>query len=89
MGKYFGTKVEYETFDMSSIFPGNQDAKTVAFRDWLGLMGHWVETAFLQLGGGLAAPMYTKSRTSTGAISSPTKQSRRSCFELIESKKAP
>lgn len=60
-GTYFGTKQEYDAFQMDEKFPGTDDKKVVVFRDWLGLVGNWAETVALQLGGGLSAPLYTKS----------------------------
>lgn len=65
-GTYFGSKKEYDNLEMDERFPGHQQAKTVIFRDWLGQVAHWAEDVALQLGGGLAAPLYTKSMTFNG-----------------------
>jgi hypothetical protein len=65
-GTYFGTKDEYDTFNMDSKFPGHQSKKTVVFKDWLGLVSHWAEGILLLLGGGVSAPMFTKSMTFNG-----------------------
>lgn len=65
-GTYFGSKKEYDALEMDDKFPGNQKAKTIIFRDWLGLAAHWGEEIALLLGGGLSAPLYTKSMTFNG-----------------------
>jgi FAD/FMN-containing dehydrogenase len=66
-GTFFGSREEYDALNMEKRFPGNQDAKTVVFKDWVGLVAHWGEEMALRLGGGLAAPLYTKSLTFNGA----------------------
>lgn len=38
----------------------------IVFNDWPGLVSHWAENVALLLGGGLSAPMYTKSLTLNG-----------------------
>jgi FAD/FMN-containing dehydrogenase len=70
-GTYFGTKAEYDAFDMDSKFPGNQDKKTVVFKDWVGLVGHWGEEIALRLGGGISGPLFTKSLTFNGCYLIP------------------
>jgi FAD/FMN-containing dehydrogenase len=65
-GTYFGSKKEYDALEMDDKFPGHQQAKTVVFRDWLGLVAHWWEEAALLLGGGVSAPLYTKTITFNG-----------------------
>jgi hypothetical protein len=66
-GTYYGTQAEYDAFDLSAKFPGHQAAKTIVFKDWLGAVAHWGEEVALRAGGGLAAPMFTKSLTFNGA----------------------
>ncbi|KAL5320988.1 hypothetical protein ACEPPN_011798 [Leptodophora sp. 'Broadleaf-Isolate-01'] len=65
-GTFFGTEKEYDKLHMDSRFPGNQDKRTIVFKDWLGLVGHWAEDFALQIGGGLPAPLYTKSLAFNG-----------------------
>lgn len=65
-GTYFGSKKEYDALEMDDKFPGHQKASTIVFRDWLGLVGHWGEEIVLLLGGGVSAPLYTKSMTFNG-----------------------
>ncbi|KAG4415691.1 hypothetical protein IFR04_011196 [Cadophora malorum] len=65
-GTFFGTEKEYDKLNMDSRFPGKQDKKTIVFKDWLGLVGHWAEDFALQIGGGLPAPLYTKSLAFNG-----------------------
>lgn len=72
-GTYFGTKEEYDAFQLDKKFPGNNDHKTIVFRDWLGVVGNWASTVALQLGGGLSAPLYTKSLAFNGANLIPDK----------------
>jgi hypothetical protein len=66
-GTYFGSQKEYQKLDMDSKFPGANDKKTIMFKNWLGLVGSWAEDVALKLGGGLSAPMYTKSLTFNGS----------------------
>ncbi|KAL2072607.1 hypothetical protein VTL71DRAFT_11950 [Oculimacula yallundae] len=47
--------------ELGMVISGTQDNKTVVFKDWLGLVGHWAEDFALLIGGGLSAPLYTKS----------------------------
>ncbi|KUJ08911.1 FAD-binding domain-containing protein [Mollisia scopiformis] len=65
-GTYYGSKKEYDALEMDDRFPGHQKAKTIVFRDWLGLVAHWGEEVALLLGGGLSGPLYTKSMTFNG-----------------------
>jgi hypothetical protein len=70
-GTYFGSEAEYEAFDMKSKIGGNSVAKTIVFKDWLGLLGHWAENIGLLLGGGLPAPLFSKSLTFNGCYLIP------------------
>lgn len=65
-GTYFGSKKDYDALEMDTKFPGHQQAKTIVFRDWLGLVSHWGEEAVLLLGGGVPAPLFTKTLTFNG-----------------------
>jgi FAD/FMN-containing dehydrogenase len=65
-GTYFGSKAEYDAFDMKSKIGGESVEKTLVFKDWLGLLGHWAEEIGLRLGGGLPAPLYAKTLTFNG-----------------------
>ena len=66
-GTYFGSEAEYDAFQLDKKFPEANEKKTVVLKDWLGVVGNWASEAALQLGGGLAAPLYTKSLTFNGA----------------------
>ena len=68
-GTYFGTKAEYDGFQLGDKFPGNQATKTLHFRDWLGLVAHWGDVAAQKNAGGLEASFYTK--TLTFGVGSP------------------
>jgi FAD/FMN-containing dehydrogenase len=72
-GTYFGSEAEYEAFDMESKLGGNSVAKTIVFKDWLGLVGHWAEDVGLAVGGGIPAPLYSKTLTFNGADLIPDK----------------
>lgn len=72
-GTYFGSKAEYDTFQLDTKFPGTNDAKTLVFRDWLALVGSWAEDVALQIGGGISAPLYTKSLAFNGCALIPDK----------------
>jgi hypothetical protein len=72
-GTYFGSKAEYDEFQLDSKFPGTNDAKTLVFRDWLGLVGSWAEDVVLQIGGGISAPLDSKSLAFNGCKNIPDK----------------
>lgn len=60
-GTYFGTQDEFNALNLTSVFPNMSTRKVTVFNDWAGLVGHWAEDLGLQLGGGIAAPFYSKS----------------------------
>ena len=60
-GTYFGTMAEFDTFELQHRFPYSTDSSAVEFTDWLGLVGHWAEEAFLQLITNVPAWFYSKS----------------------------
>jgi hypothetical protein len=66
-GTYFGSEAEYKAFDIKSKIGGNASEKIIVFKDWLGLVGHWAEEIGLRLGGGIPAPLYSKTLTFNGA----------------------
>lgn len=70
-GTFFGTKAEYDAFDMKSKIGGDGEEKTVVFKNWLGLVGHWAEEVGLRLVGGLPAPLYAKTLTFNGCYLIP------------------
>lgn len=70
-GTYFGPQAEYDAFDMQSKLGGESVAKTIVFRDWLGVVGHWAEDAALLFAGGLPAHFYNKTLTFNGATLIP------------------
>lgn len=70
-GTFFGSQAEYDALDMKSKLGGDPVVKTIVFRDWLGLVGHWAEDAALQLAGGLSAHFYSKTLTFNGATLIP------------------
>ncbi|OBT95974.1 hypothetical protein VE01_06774 [Pseudogymnoascus verrucosus] len=70
-GTYFGPQAEYDAFDMQSKLGGESVAKTIVFRDWLGVVGHWAEDAALLFAGGLPSHFYNKTLTFNGATLIP------------------
>ena len=70
-GTFFGSQAEYDVLELSANFPGAQDSHTVVFKDWLGAVAHWAEDVALQLGGGISAPVYTKSLAFNGCYLIP------------------
>jgi len=60
-GTYFGSKAEFDAFELEHRFPGSTSSSTVEFTDWLGLVSHWGEDAFLQLITDIPASFYSKS----------------------------
>jgi len=66
-GTYFGSKAEYDKLEVDKKFPGHKDHKTVVFKDWLGLVGHWAEDIALRITGGIPADLFSKSLTFNGA----------------------
>ncbi|OBT76709.1 hypothetical protein VF21_03920 [Pseudogymnoascus sp. 05NY08] len=70
-GTYFGSQAEYDAFDMKRQLGGESDSRTIVFRDWLGLVGHWAEDAALLFAGGLPAHFYNKTLTFNDATLIP------------------
>jgi len=66
-GTYFGSKAEYDKLEMEKRFPGHKDHKTIVFKDWLGLVGHWAEDVALHITGGIPADLFSKTLTFNGA----------------------
>ncbi|KAJ5613711.1 FAD linked oxidase N-terminal [Penicillium herquei] len=60
-GTYFGTKAEYDAFDMGGQFPGATNSSAIVFEDFLGLVAEWGEEALLKLTGGIPSNFYAKS----------------------------
>ncbi|KAH8598199.1 hypothetical protein B0O99DRAFT_650521 [Bisporella sp. PMI_857] len=65
-GTFFGTRQEYDLLEMDVNFPSPQDSETILLDDWLGVVGNWAENLGLKIGGGIPAPVYTKSLTFNG-----------------------
>jgi Berberine and berberine like len=72
---------------MDSKFPGNQDKKTLVFKDWVGLVGHWGEEIALRLGGGISGPLFTKSLTFNGCYLIPDAAIDNICAYMDRTKK--
>lgn len=70
-GTYFGSRAEYDAFDMKNKLGGESVATPIVFRDWLGVVGHWAEDAALSLAGGVPAHFYSKTLTFNGATLIP------------------
>lgn len=60
-GTYFGTKAEFDAFQLEHRFPGSTRSSAVEFTDWTGLVAHWGEEAFLQLITDVPTWFYSKS----------------------------
>jgi FAD/FMN-containing dehydrogenase len=60
-GTYFGTKAEFDAFQLEHRFPDSTNSTAVQLNDWLGLVAHWGEEAFLQGITNVPAWFYSKS----------------------------
>lgn len=60
-GTFFGTKAEFDSFQLQNRFPANQGANVTVIDDWLALVTNWATGVDLQLTGGLPSPFYSKS----------------------------
>jgi hypothetical protein len=60
-GTFFGTKEEFDAFELETHFPGFNSSNVLIVQDWLGLLGSWAEQAVLYIGGGIPAAFYSKS----------------------------
>ncbi|KAJ9306222.1 CAZyme family AA7 [Paecilomyces variotii] len=60
-GTFFGTKEEFDAFELESHFPENQGSNVTVVQDWLGLVADWAEDAALEGGGGVPSAFYAKS----------------------------
>ncbi|PLN80611.1 FAD-binding domain-containing protein [Aspergillus taichungensis] len=82
-GTFFGSKSEYEALKIEENFPGANNASLIVFDKWLGLVAHWAEEVGLQIGGGIAANFYSKSRSFTEkSLMSPEDIDR--LFEFVD-----
>jgi FAD/FMN-containing dehydrogenase len=59
-GTYFGSQAEFNSLNMTSVFPQTTSASVVVFNNWLGLASHWAEDAALEIGGGIPNAFYAK-----------------------------
>jgi FAD/FMN-containing dehydrogenase len=60
-GTFFGTQAEFEALNLTTFLPNFPDPNVVVFEDWAGLLGHWAESAGLEIGGGIPNAFYAKS----------------------------
>ncbi|KAK5953105.1 hypothetical protein OHC33_005673 [Knufia fluminis] len=60
-GTYFGSEAEYNDLGLEEKLPQKPDLGTVVLTDWLGVTANWAERVLQQVGGGIAAPFYSKS----------------------------
>lgn len=60
-GTYFGTKAEFDAFQLENRFPSSNRSSAVEFTNWKGLVAHWGEEVFLQLITDVPTWFYSKS----------------------------
>ncbi|KAH8703282.1 putative glucooligosaccharide oxidase [Talaromyces proteolyticus] len=60
-GTYFGTKAEFDAFQLETKFPSNQGYNVTVFNDWLGLVADWAVDELEAIGGGIPVHFYAKS----------------------------
>jgi FAD/FMN-containing dehydrogenase len=60
-GTYFGSKTEFDAFQLEHRFPNSTKSSAVEFTDWQGLVAHWGEKTFLQIITDVPAWFYSKS----------------------------
>lgn len=59
-GTFFGSQAEFDSLNITYRLPGASD-KSIEFKDWLGVVGHWTEDVALQIVGGIPSNFYAKS----------------------------
>lgn len=59
-GTFFGSQQEYDSLNISARLP-NSDDSVIELKDWLGVVGHWVEDVALDIVGGIPSNFYAKS----------------------------
>lgn len=60
-GTYFGSQQEYESLGLEDKLPRAPALKSVSLTDWMGVVANWAERVTQEVGGGIAAPFYSKS----------------------------
>lgn len=59
-GTYFGTKEEFDSLNITSVFPDHTDSNVTVFNGWQGVVSNWAENVGLTLGGSIPANFYSK-----------------------------
>ncbi|TVY45562.1 Berberine bridge enzyme-like [Lachnellula occidentalis] len=59
-GTFFGTKEEFDSLDLESVFPDHSNSTVLVFNDWAGLVGHWAEDVVTTVGGVIPSAFYSK-----------------------------
>ena len=60
-GTYFGPQTEFDALMQGKFSQRDVRSNTIVFKDWLGLVDHWIEDAGLETVGGLRSAFYSKS----------------------------
>ncbi|TVY58928.1 Berberine bridge enzyme-like protein [Lachnellula cervina] len=59
-GTFFGTKEDFNSLGLESVFPDHSNATVLVFNDWAGLVGNWAENVGLTVGGVIPSAFYSK-----------------------------
>lgn len=65
-GTFFGSQAEWDSLNMTTVFPDHTTSSVVVFNDYLGLVGHWAEDVALNAGA-LQSAFYSKSLAFTAS----------------------
>ncbi|KAF1944526.1 FAD-binding domain-containing protein [Clathrospora elynae] len=60
-GTFFGSQLEFDSLNITSRLPSSSGVKSSELKDWLGIVGHWVEDVALEIVGGIQSNFYAKS----------------------------
>jgi hypothetical protein len=66
-GTYFGTQEEFDSLNITSVFPDYSTSNVFVFDNWAGLVANWAENVGLLIGGGLPESFYSKNLAFTNS----------------------
>ncbi|KAJ5681821.1 uncharacterized protein N7477_001761 [Penicillium maclennaniae] len=64
-GTYFGSKAEWDAFELEKHFPPSNSANIVTLTDWMGMLGSSAENLIESIVGGIPVSFYAKSMSFT------------------------
>jgi len=66
-GTYFGSEEEFDSLNITSVFPDYSTSSVLVFNDWAGLVANWAENVGLTVGGAIPASFYSKNLAFTNS----------------------